>query len=274
MKRRCIALALLLFGLASSAGAKQRVGIDEKLGEVVPLGDLVFNDEDGNAISLESLADRPLALSLVFFRCSGICTPLLNELAKATDNSNVVAGKDFRLVSVSFDTRDTPALAKAKKANQLQRMKSNRPDADGWRFLTGNKENIDKLTEAVGFNYMASKDGDAFNHAGVVVFMAKDGKICRYLHGSRFNPMDIQMSVEDASAGQPRPFIRTLQKLCFAYDPVGRTYVLQVNRIILAITLAFAFLFGLFLLLRPKRRAALAGSDAVAAAAVHQGSES
>ena len=192
------------------------VGVDEKLGTIVPLEELTFSDEEGKPITLAELADKPIILSLVFFRCTGLCTPLLNEIARVTDIMKLTPGEDYRLVSVSFDVNDTAGLAKIKKRNQLQRMKLKTPGDQDWRFLTGTQENIDALTSAVGFNYMATKEGDAFNHPGVVVFLSDEGKICRYLHGTSFNPIDVRMAVEDASAGRPRSLIRKLTQLCFA----------------------------------------------------------
>lgn len=246
--RITIAITMILIPVA--AQASDTVGVEERLAEVVPLDGLVFFDEDGRKIALADLVDRPVALSLVFFRCAGLCTPLLNEIARVTDIGSLEPGEDFRLISVSFDTRDTPALAKAKKANQLQRMERRRVDPEAWRFLTGTQPNIDRLTQAVGFNYTVSKDGQGFNHPGVVVFLSKEGKICRYLHGTSFNPMDIRMAVEDTSAGHPRSLIRKLTQLCYAYDPVGRTYVLKINRIILGVTVIFALVFAGYLVLR------------------------
>ena len=256
---RKFAVALLLAGSAS-AHAADAIGVEEHLGAQLPLDQATFVDEEGRPVPLASLFDKPVVLSLVFFRCHGLCTPLLNDLAQAADGSGLAPGRDFRLVSISFDPRDTPELARAKQANQLARMKRTQPTAADWRFLTGDPANIERITRAVGFNYLAAREGDGFNHPGVVVFLSKDGTIRRYLHGSTFNPLDVRMSVEDAAAGVTRPFIRKLAQLCFAYDPAGRTYVLAVNRVILFVTLLFALAFGAYLLVRGRAVAARAAA--------------
>ena len=265
---RTILLVSLLLSSPASAQMAATVGVDEKLGEFVPLKEIVLLDEEGNEVVLADLADRPVALSLIFMRCSGICTPLLNEIARVTDLCTLEPGIDFKLISVSFDTKDTPDLARTKRENQLARMKSRKVAPEAWRFLTGTQENIDRLTKAVGFNYIASEDGQSFTHPGVVTFFTADGKICRYLHGTQFNPMDLRLAVEDTSAGRPRTLIRKITALCFAYDPVGRAYVLKVNRIILAGTLLFALAFVGYLALKRKRGgrpAAARGEDPRAA---------
>ena len=156
-----------LFGLLAMTvvclgGGSQQIGVEERLGEQVPLDELSFVDEDGQTIALKDLFDRPVVLTLVYFRCPGICTPLLNELAKVADNCELAPGEDYRLVTISFDPREKAKLAKLKKANMLKQLKKKQVPSDGWRFLTGDAENIRRITEAVGFRYAPDKNSADF----------------------------------------------------------------------------------------------------------------
>lgn len=119
---------------------------------------------------------------------------------------------------------------------------------EDWRFLTGDADNIRRLTDAVGFRYIRDKNGIDFVHAARMIFLSPEGKIVRYLNGTRCNPADLKMAVLDASAGRARSFMQRIERLCYSYDPQGRAYVLKINRIILGLTLLFVFIFGAFLL--------------------------
>ena len=148
------------------------------------------------------------------------------------------------------DPKEAPDLAKNKQRNMLASMNNKRVSPDDWRFFTGNAENIREITEAVGFRYVADPNTVDFIHAATVIFLSQNGKIVRYLNGTRFNPADLKLAVLDASEGRARSFMQRIQKLCYSYDPKGRAYVLKVNRIILGATLLFATVFGAFLLFK------------------------
>lgn len=232
------------------------VGIDEKLGERIPLEELTFIGEDGEPVHLASLFDRPVILTLVYFRCAGICTPLLQDMSRLVDITESTAGEDYRVVSISFDPKDTADLARVKKANLLATMKNREIDPGGWRFLTGDKETIGKLTEAVGFQYVPDNNKVDFIHVGALIFLSRDGVIVRYLNGIRFNPADIELALVDATEGRARSFMQKMQAFCYTYDPEGRGYVLKVNRIILGVTVLFALLFCVYLFIVGVRRKA------------------
>ena len=116
-----------------------------------------------------------------------------------------------------------------------------------WRFLTGDAENIKAITEAVGFHYIPDPNEVDFVHAATLIFVAKDGKIIRYLNGTRFNPADLKLAVVDATEGRARSFMQRIQKLCYSYDPQGHGYALKINRVILGVTLLFALCFAIYL---------------------------
>jgi protein SCO1/2 len=248
--------ALLVVALpAARAGetADVPVGVEEKLGRPLPLADLTFTDEDGKPVVLRDLVDRPTVLLLVFFRCAGICTPLLQETARVADLSDLKPGEDYRVVTVSFDPADTPEMARRRKGAILAGM-TRRPCPPGdWRFLTGTPEMIARITDAAGFRYRPIDGGQSFNHPAVITFLDRTGRVCRYLYGTQFNPTDFELAVGDASAGHPRSVIQTVRQMCFAYDP-DQGYVVRLNRIILGVTLLFAAGFGAFLWLTTRRR--------------------
>lgn len=230
-----------------------RIGIEEHLGKQIDLAAFSFTDEDGRAIQLQDLFDRPIALTLVYYRCPGICTPLLQEVARVAGLCDLAIGDDYRVVTISFDPAETPALARTKKANMIAEVKNKQVSDDAWRFLTGDADNIRRITEAVGFHYSLDKNKTDFVHAATVIFLSPEGKIVRYLTATKFNPADLKMAVVDASTGHARSFMRRIERLCYSYDPEGNVYVLKVNRIILGLTLLFATAFAGFLAFKGTR---------------------
>jgi len=236
-------LARVAFAQAQTA----RVGIEEHLGRMLPLADLTFTGEDGQKVVLKDLFDKPVVLTLVYLRCPGICTPLLNEVARVADLCDLMPGKDYRLISISFDPAETPELARRKKDNLLATMKHHKLAPNDWRFLVGDQQSIRRITDEVGFYYIRDKNGVDFVHAAVVTFVSPEGKISRYLQGVQFNPPDWKMAILDATQGNARSFMQTMQQLCFAYDPAKGSYVVAINRIVLAVTVVVAAIFLVFL---------------------------
>lgn len=212
---------------ADNPPQKKDIGIDEKLGENIPLN-LSFIDEYGKPVTLQELFKKPTILTLVYYRCPGICSPLLNSVAATVDRLDIDAGKDFNIVTISFDPKETYLTAAEKKNNYLETMNKHIP-VDSWRFLTGDSINIAKLTDAVGFRYMSQ--GQDYIHGAAIMAISPTGKIARYLYGTEFNPVDMKMALIEASEGRTGPSIATLMKLCYSYDPEGRKYVLNITRI-------------------------------------------
>ena len=227
---------------------KQPIVID-KLGDIIPL-ELTFIDKGGEKVKLAELIDKPTILTLVYYRCPSICSPLLQEVARVVDKLELEPGKDFQLITVSFDARETVRMSKIAHDTILSRMKRDIP-ADSWHFLTGSEENILKLTDAAGFNFV--RDKEDFMHPATVIFLARDGKIVRYLGGLEYLPADFTLAINDATAGRARSFMQKVQKICYNYDPKGRRYVLRVNRMILVFTAFMAAFFVGFLLFKSKK---------------------
>ncbi len=241
--------AALLFLAAPARGQEyandEKVGIDEKLGETIPL-DLTFSNEEGEPVNLGALITKPTVLTLVYLRCPSICSPLMHEVAATVDELDLTAGVDYDLITVSFDEKESSELVGTAKKNLLDAMKTKIPP-ESWRFLTGDAENIARLTDSVGFRFR--RDKQDFIHAGTVIFLSEEGKIVRYLPGLEILPANMKMAVLDAAQGTPRSFMQQIQRLCYSYDSEGKTYVFKVNRIVLVVTFLGLGVFLVYLLL-------------------------
>ncbi|MEK7383370.1 MAG: c-type cytochrome [Elusimicrobiota bacterium] len=215
------------------------VGIVEKLGAHVPL-DLDLLDEDGKKVTLRRMVNRPTVLVLVYYRCAGICTPLLVGLTRTLNMLPLEPGKDFNVVTVSFDPLDTPRIAKEKRLNSLRQIQRPFPPS-AWRFLTGAQSSTRALADSVGFGFV-KKDED-YIHPAALMILAKDGKLTRYMHGTTFVPADMQLALSEASSGIVRPTVSKFLAFCYTFDPESRRQVFRLNRVFGALTLAVAALF-------------------------------
>jgi len=225
------------------------VGIEEKLGQTVPL-DVVFNDEGGKRISLRQVINKPTILAPVYLGCPDVCSFLLYNLARALNQLPSEPGKEYQVLAVSFDDTEKPPLALEKKRLYLKMIEKPFPE-EAWRFLTGEEENIRKLTNAIGFFF--KREGKAFQHPVSLVILSSDGKITRYLYGTDVLPFDLKMGLLEASEGRVGPSISRVLRFCFSYDPKGRKYVFNTLKVTGIVTLAFALSFILFLVVKGKR---------------------
>jgi protein SCO1/2 len=259
-KTRTALLLLALAGLGAFPGLfatpaaaqlnEDAVEFNERLGEYVP-GDIVLRDEQGNEVDLATFVDKPTIVMMVYFECPGICTPLLNEVADILGKSNLDPAKQpFQLLAVSFEPKDTPQMATQKRANYLKLVGRPLPE-ETWRFFTGDQENIDRLTAALGFKY--KRAGQEYTHPGGLMILAPDRKIVRYLFGTEFLPFDFQMGVYEASRGTIMPTTARLLRMCFSYDPEGRTYVFNLARVIAVVMITSIVFFAIFLFYTTRR---------------------
>lgn len=226
------------------------VGIDEKLGQTVPL-DIVLRDEGGKDVTLRSLLTKPTVLTLNYFQCAGICTPQLMAVVDVADRTGARPGTDFQLLTVSFDDRDTPAVAAEKRANYLREITRPFP-REAWRFITGDAAATRRLADAVGFKFM--RVGEDFVHAAALIVLSPEGKITRYMYGVTYLPVDLEMAVQEAARGEARPTINKFLSICFSYDPAGRRYVLNVTSVAAIVTILAASVFGIVLIRGGRRR--------------------
>lgn len=236
-------------GPATPSFTPQEVGIDEKLGASVPL-DLAFKAEDGSPVTLRQLIDKPTILTLNYFRCAGICTPQLNGVVEVLNRTEAVPGKDFQVITVSFDGRDTPEMAAQKRTNYLGELTRPFPPA-AWRFLTGPDATSRALADAVGFKF--KQVGDDFVHAAAIIFLSPQGKVTRYMYGVTYLPADLQLAAQEAGRGEAQPTINKFLKFCFSYDPAGRKYVLNTTAISATVIILAALIYVAVLIRRGRK---------------------
>jgi protein SCO1/2 len=255
-----IIVAVTISVSAGDARAEDPVtsGIDERLGEYVPI-DLMLADESGKIVRLGDLIDRPTIVSLVYYDCPSVCRPLLEEvstmLGKLSD-MDLVPGKDYRVLTISFDDTDSPAGSARLKKEYYTTLPDGFP-ADAWTFLTGDSAAVQAFTGSVGFTF--KRDGKDFAHPTTLIVLAPGGKITRYLFGARYLPVDLKLALLEASEGRVGPTIAKFYKFCFSYDPEGRKYVLNITRVVGASMLIGLAGFAVFLTASGKRRTKRAG---------------
>ena len=249
MKLRLVFVALALASLGGGYGGPPEpntgpappppaVGINQRLGERVPL-DLPFRDSTGKRVTLgDCVAGKPTVLVLAYFRCPMLCTEVLNGLLKALQADSDTAGQQFSVVVVSFDPREKPPLAAVKKARYLEAY--DRPGGD-WSFLTGDPLAIATLADTVGFRSQYDKQTEQYAHGSGLIVLAPDGTVARYLLGVRFEPRDLRLALSEASDGKVgSPVEDAVTLLCYRYDPSTGTYtfaVLRMLKVFAAVTL-------------------------------------
>jgi protein SCO1/2 len=225
-----ILVAAVLLSSASRAGAGttlppilRDVGFDQRLDEQLPL-DLAFKDEDGRPVVLRDyFNDRPVVLVLAYFRCPMLCTEVLNGLVRALLDMPLEVGRDFTILTVSFDPHDTAAMARAKKKTYLERYGKPGGEA-GWHFLTGEQAAIDRITKAVGFCYVYDRVNDQYAHAGGLIVLTPSGRISRYFYDIKYQPGDLRLGLVEASGNRIGSPVDQVLLYCFHYDPALGKY--------------------------------------------------
>jgi protein SCO1/2 len=232
------------------------VGIDPKLAAQVP-PDLTFKDENNNTVHLSDyFANRkPTILTLVYFRCPMLCTMVLNDMTAAMKVMPLQPGKDFQVITVSFDPEENPAMAAVKKRNYIREY--DRPGADtAWHFLTGQEDQIKKLAASVGFRYAWDPRGNQYVHPSTLIILSPDGKVSRYLYGVEYGASDLRLSIDAAADGKTLNPLENAILYCFHFDPTTGRWGWAVERGLQAgATLTVLAVAGLvLLLLRHERR--------------------
>jgi protein SCO1/2 len=217
---------------ASAVPAPLReIGFDQKLDERVPL-DTVLIDESGAEVRLgDYFGERPVVMVFAYYECPMLCTQVINGLSRALDVLSLEPGRDFEIITVSFDPRDTPATAAAKKAVYLERYQ--RPGAaSAWHFLTGRPASIEQLTRGAGFRYAWDEQTGQFAHPSGIIVLTPDGRLARYLFGIEYGPRDLRLALVEASAGKIGSAVDAVLLYCYHYDPLTGRYGLMVRRAI------------------------------------------
>jgi protein SCO1/2 len=226
------------------------VGIDQLLGGKIDL-DLPFKNEEGQVVTLRSYFDgkHPVILSPVYFTCPGLCNFHLNGLTdalKVMEKDWSVGGK-FQVVSVSFDSKETPENAKTKKETYMKIY--DRPNTEkSWHFLTGDEASVQALTKSLGFKFKWDEAGKEWAHASAAIIISPDGTISRYLPGIMFNPQDIKLAVIEAGDGKIGSVVDSLIMYCFKYDPHQSKYTLYAFNVVKAGGALMVLVLALWLL--------------------------
>ncbi len=223
------------------------VGIDQKLDSQIPL-DLTFNDENGKPVTLrELMRGKPTVLALVYYECPMLCGEVMQGMLQAFNELDFTIGDQYEVITVSFNPKETPELARMKKKTMLDNYKD--PSAgDGWHFLTGNQENIVPLAEAVGFRYQYMPSVDQYAHGSGIMVITPEGKVSRYFYGIEYPERDLRFGLIEAAKERIGSLADELLLLCYCYDPTTGAYglvIMRTLRVAGAITvLAIAILVG------------------------------
>ncbi len=255
--KRKIYLVLALCVAAATAQAQiilekpkelENIQVDEHLGAQLPES-LVFTDEMGREVALKDYLHqgKPILLTLAYYRCPMLCGLVLNGVANSAKSLDLVAGKDYTILTVSIDPRETSELAAAKKNRYAESF----PQAqNGWSFLVGKEENTQRLAMAVGFKYYYDKARDEYAHPAVSYLISPDGKITRYLYGIDYKRFDLKLGLMEAAEGKIGNTVDKLILSCFHYDPTTGKYVplaMNIMRVAGALTLvALTVFLGVF----------------------------
>jgi protein SCO1/2 len=245
--------------IMDSVAELKDIDVEDRLGELLPL-DLEFVNEDGQAVKLGDYYGngKPVIVMLGYYECPMLCNLVFNGLSDAVKVLGWVPGDKYQIVTVSIDPTETPELATAKKANYIKSL--GMPEAGaGWAFLTGKQEQIDKLSQAIGFKYYYVEDRDEYAHPAVLTLTTEEGKLSRYLFGIAYPKKDIKLAILEASDGKVGSVLDKLILYCYHYDPDAGSYTVFAQNVMKIAGLVMVVVFGTFvgaLWRRDKKRTA------------------
>lgn len=228
------------------------IGVVEHLNDFLPDSISLIN-EKGEKVWLADVIDKPTIINFVYYRCPGICSPLMEAVAGVMDKSDLVPGEDYQVLTISFDPSETIDLGIRKKTNYLNLMSNKVEEAqNGWLFFVSDSLSIVRATNATGFKY--KRTGNDFLHAASLTVVSPEGKITRYLNGMYFLPFEWKMAIVEASKGQSGATLNKVLRYCYSYDPIGQTYVMNITKVSGTLIMFFAAVLLLVLLFKPKRK--------------------
>ena len=242
-----------------TTGMLKEVRFDQNLDAQVPL-DLPLRDEAGRPVKLgDYLGKKPAILTLVYYRCPMLCNEVLNTLLRSMNALSFDVGKEFDVITVSIDPKETAGLAARKKASYIKRY--GRPKAErGWHFLTGDAEPVARLARTVGFRYAYDPKSGQYAHPAGIMILTPQGKVSRYVFGVSYPARDLRLALMDASMRKIGSPIDQLLLLCYHYDPRTGKYnfaVMSVIRVLGVATLASLGTFMLVMYRRDRRKPSL-----------------
>ena len=226
--------------------ALKNVGIEQHLNQQIPPA-LTFRDEAGKTVQLgDYFGKKPMILNLVYYQCPMLCGEVLSALESALRVLKFDVGKEFDVLTVSFDPKETPEIASGKKAEYLKRY--GRPGAAaGWHFLTGPPDSIDALTKAAGFQYQYDPKSGQFAHATAIMVLTPEGKIAQYYYGVEFAPKDLRLGLIQASENKIGTVVDQVLLYCYHYDPGSGKYGAIISRVLQLAAGATVLILGTFL---------------------------
>lgn len=235
--------------------ALRDVRIEQKLDQQLPL-DLVFRDENGQEVTLgKYFGKKPVMLSLVYYDCPMLCNQVLNAMVTSFRVLPFEVGKEFDVVTISFDPREKPELAAAKKKVYVEYM-PDRMEANaqtGWHFLTGDPASIERITDAVGFRYHYDEETKQFAHASGIMIATPEGKLSRYFYGIDYPARDLRLGLIESSQSKIGSPVDQLLLYCYHYDPATGKYGAPIMRVMrIAGVLTLVGLVAMFFILRAR----------------------
>ena len=236
----------------------QAVGISQKMGAQIPL-DLPFADESGRDVTLRQYFDKPVILALVYYQCPSLCNMVLNGVLSAVKQLDMTAGQQYEVIAVSFDPRETPQMAAAKKQTYLKDYKRNGAE-QGWHFLTGPETSSKALAGAVGFRYVYDSLTNQYAHSSAIMILTPAGRVARYFYGIQYPPRDVRLGLVEASNEKIATPTDQVLLYCFHYDPTTGKYalaIMNVLRLAALITLGVLATFMIVMFRRDFRAAHL-----------------
>jgi protein SCO1/2 len=230
----------------------REIGFDQHIGQPLPL-DATFRDERGLGVALgRYFGHRPVVLAFVYYSCPMLCTQVLSGLTTALNTLSLAAGRDFDVVVVSIDPRETPEMAADQKATFLARYRVE-GSADGWHFLTGDQGSIDRLAHAAGFRFAWDDATQQFAHPAGVVVLTPDGRLARYLFGIEYGGRDLRFAIVEASNGRLGSIVDAVLLYCYHYDPMKGRYGLVIMRAVRVAGAATVLALGTFVFIMFRR---------------------
>ncbi len=253
LKAVSIMISVFLFAGAAEAQLNQKpailedIGVDEKLGDQIPL-DAEFTNSEGEIVTIAELMidGKPVLLNPLYYDCPMLCNLVVEGVYNVVEELQWSPGKDYTIISYSIDPDENYRLAAESKnryMNELNRAGSE----DGWHFLTGSEEQIRKLSEATGFRYMKDERIGEYIHPAAIMFLSPEGVITRYLYGTRFSEFDLRNALYESADGQIGSTIERAVLYCFTYDPASESYVPVAMNIMKLGGLATMIILGIFL---------------------------
>ena len=251
-------LSEVAFAQSSLPEGVRNVGIDQRLNEQLPL-DIEFRNEEGRLVNLgQFFHDKPVVLSLVYHECPMLCNEVLEGMLRAFRVLRFDVGKEFDVLTVSFNPREDAPLAKSAKESYVRRYKREGA-AEGWHFLTGDQTSIDRLTKAVGFSYRYDAQKNQYAHAGGIMVLTPQGRLSRYFYGIEFAPKDLRLGLIEASENKIGSIVDQVLLFCYHYDPVTGRYGLVILTTMRIVGVLFVVGLSMYVILMLRRERTVPG---------------